>query len=237
MTKYLTNSIEYITSGELKMADLINIDYRLLSVLYRLGINMGFGDESVAEICNKHNINPSSFMLICNTYIYEGYIPSDDFMLSADPKDIITYLHNSHSYYILTELNTIENYINDLVTPCEATRKNIIVNFFSQYRTEVTNHFEYEESIVFPYIKTISSDDHVKEYRIGKFEESHSNIDEKLNDLRNILMKYLPSVCDSLLAIKVLSHLYKLEYDLKKHTSIENNILIPLVNKLENNDN
>lgn len=50
MTKYLTNSIEYITSGNLKMADLINNDYRLLSVLYRLGINMGFGDESVFTI-------------------------------------------------------------------------------------------------------------------------------------------------------------------------------------------
>ena len=237
MTKYLTNSIEYLTSGKLKMADLINNDYRLLSVLYRLGINMGFGDDSVIDICSKHNINPSSFMLICNTYIYEGYIPSDELMQSSDPKDIITYLHNSHSFYINTELSTIENYINMLVTPCDATRKKIIVNFFSEYRSEVSNHFAYEEDIVFPYIRTISSENSQKSYRIGRFEESHSNIDEKLNDLRNILMKYLPSVCDSLLAIKVLSHLYKLEYDLKKHTSIENNILIPLVNKLEQNDN
>jgi regulator of cell morphogenesis and NO signaling len=86
-------------------------------------------------------------------------------------------------------------------------------------------------------VKNIAANASEKEYHIGKFEESHSNVDEKLNDLRNILMKYLPSVCDSLLAIKVLSHLYKLEYDLKKHTSIENNILIPLVNKLEKNDN
>ena len=38
MTKYLTNSIEYITSGNLKMADLINNDYRLLSVL-QMSIN------------------------------------------------------------------------------------------------------------------------------------------------------------------------------------------------------
>lgn len=237
MTKYLTNSIEYITSGNLKMADLINNDYRLLSVLYRLGINMGFGDESVFTICKKHNINPASFMLICNTYIFEGYTPSDELMQSADPKDIITYLHNSHSFYATTELSTIENYINTLVTPCDETRKKIIVNFFSQYRTEVTNHFAYEEEIVFPYVKNIAANASEKEYRIGNFEESHSNVDEKLNDLRNILMKYLPSVCDSLLAIKVLSHLYKLEYDLKKHTSIENNILIPLVNKLEKNDN
>ena len=49
-------------------------------------------------------------------------------------------------------------------------------------------------------------------------------------------MKYLPSECDSLLAIKVLSHLYRLERDIMKHTLIENNILIPLVNRLEQND-
>ena len=236
MTKYITHSIEYITSGKLKMADLINNDYQLLSVLYRLGIKMGFSDASVKEICERHGINIASFMLICNTYIFEGYTPSEELLQMGDPKDILTYLHNSHLYYFQKELTDIERYIDQLVAPCDYTRKKIILNFFGEYKQEVGNHFAYEEEIVFPYVRGITSSGDNKEYRIGKFEESHSNIDEKLNDLRNILMKYLPSECDSLLAIKVLSHLYRLERDIMKHTLIENNILIPLVNRLEQND-
>ena len=65
------------------------------------------------------------------------------------------------------------------------------------------------------------------------FEENHNNIDEKLNDLRNIVMKYLPPVCDTVAAIRALSRLCTLEADLEKHTMIENSILIPMVNRLE----
>ena len=70
-------------------------------------------------------------------------------------------------------------------------------------------------------------------YSIEQFEENHSNIDETLNDLKNIVMKYLPDTCDTVLRNEVLYRIFRLEEDLLKHTLVEDNILIPLVNKLE----
>ena len=46
-------------------------------------------------------------------------------------------------------------------------------------------------------------------------------------------MKYLPDTCDTVLRNEVLYRIYRLEEDLTKHTLIEDNVLIPVVNKME----
>ena len=51
-----------------RMADVIEADYRILPLLYRMGIELGFGDKSINEVCSQSGINPNSFLLICNTY-------------------------------------------------------------------------------------------------------------------------------------------------------------------------
>ena len=40
----------------MKMADLVHANYRLLYVLPRFGIQLGFGDKSIEEICRAHNL-------------------------------------------------------------------------------------------------------------------------------------------------------------------------------------
>ena len=59
----------------MKLADIIDVDCRLLYVLPRFGIKLGFGDISVADICKKQGINEDVFLLICNIYAFEDYIP------------------------------------------------------------------------------------------------------------------------------------------------------------------
>ena len=49
-------------------------------------------------------------------------------------------------------------------------------------------------------------------------------------------MKYLPPVCDTVLRNSVLYHIFFLEDDLDRHTLIENNVLVPMVNRLEENE-
>ena len=57
----------------MKMADLIGADYRLLTVIYRLGINLGFGEKTVEETCRESGVNCDTFLLIANVYATEGY--------------------------------------------------------------------------------------------------------------------------------------------------------------------
>ena len=225
-----------VLSSSLKMADLVNLNYRLLSVLSRLGMTLGFGETTVEEACRRHGINVSSFLLICNEYTYEGYIPSDDLLCMGTPQDIVRYLHQSHIFYVDRELPELEKSLKSLVATCEGKLKYTIDRFFSEYKKELENHFAYEESIVFPYVRSFGTGQVSEVYSIEQFEENHSNIDEKLCDLKNIVMKYLPEQCDPVRRNDVLYHICFLEEDLGKHTLIEDNVLIPMMSRLEGNE-
>ena len=71
------------------------------------------------------------------------------------------------------------------------------------------------------------------DFRISKFEDNHSNIGEKLNDLKNIIIKYLPEEYSSPLRFEILKDIYDIENDLRKHSLIENKLLVSLVQKIE----
>ncbi len=225
-----------VLSPTMKMADLVNLNYRLLGVLSRLGVNLGFGEITVEEACRKHSLDVGSFLLVCNVYTYDDYIPSGALLSTGKPADIVKYLHSSHAFYLDHELPELQEALERLVVQCDMKQKLIIDRFFSEYKKEVENHFAYEETVVFPYIESFASTCGARGYSIEQFEENHSNIDEKLCDLKNIVMKYLPETCDTVLRNDVLYHICYLEEDLDKHTLIENNVLIPMMTRLEENE-
>jgi len=222
-----------VFSESMKLADLIDVNFKLLNVLSRLGIGLGFGENTIKEVCVRQGIDLDSFLLICNVYTYDRYMPSSDLLSSADPVTIVDYLHNSHSFYLDKEFVSLENNLKQMVEPCDETQKRIVAKFFSDYKYQVENHFAYEESVVFPYVRSLMSGEKHESYTIEQFEENHSNIDETLGDLKNIVMKYLPETCDTILRNEVLYRIYRLEEDLSKHTIIEESVLIPLVNRIE----
>lgn len=217
----------------MKLADLIELNYKLLDVLSRLGVGLGFGEHTIQDACSVYGIGESSFLLICNEYTFEGYVPSHELLASARVTDMMKYLHNSHVYYMEKEMETLRSSLASLMEPTDAAMKNVVERFFSDYRTEVKNHFDYEEDVVFPYINALLNGESTGGYSIEQFEENHTNIDEKLNDLKNIVMKYLPDVCDPILRNEVLYHIFYLEEDLHHHTLIEDNVLVPMVDLLE----
>lgn len=220
-------------SESMKLADLIDINWHLLNVLSRLGIGLGFGENTIREVCDRQGINLNSFLLICSVYTYDDYLPCADLLKGADAATIVDYLHNSHAFYLEKEFNSLERNINDMLESCDEKQKKIVKKFFTDYKTQVENHFEYEEKTVFPYVRSLRSGKSSEGYRIEQFEENHSNIDETLNDLKNIVMKYLPDTCDTVMRNEVLYRIFRLEEDLAKHTVVEDSVLIPLVNMIE----
>ena len=230
----MTTEIQRIVFSEyMKLADLIDVDFRLLNVLSRMGISLGFGGETISEVSARYGIDLKSFLLICNVYAYEDYLPSADLLSGADPLTIVDYLHNSHSFYLDREFVSLENNLKAMVGPCDDMQKKIVAKFFEDYKTQVENHFAYEENVVFPYVKSLMTGKSCEGYSIEQFEENHTNIDETLSDLKKIVMKYLPETCDTMMRNEVLYRIYRLEEDLLKHTIVEDHVLIPIVNKLE----
>lgn len=227
------NSGHHFFSGKMKMADLLDGNPVLLGVFLRLDIGFGFGEDTVEEVCRKRNLNPETFLLICNVYSFDGYMPSAEFLRKVNLNDIVRYLRMSHAYYTDEVMLELESLIEKMIAPCDDSLKRIIRCFFMAYKDELAKHFYYEESVVFPYVSALLSHKEDKSYTIGQFEENHTNVDEKLGDLKNIVMKYMPAQCESIAVSKVLEKLFTLQFDLEKHTSIEDNILVPAVGRLE----
>lgn len=222
-------------TAEMKLADVIHADYSLLLLLHRFGLNLGFGEKTVRECCEKNNISCRLFLMICNVYSHEEYLPSEKEIknIGVDVDQLISYLKNSHAYYLNSRMQVIQDQLRVISEDCEQHHKQIVNLFFNEYKNEVIRHFDYEEETVFPYISAMAKGVRSEDYEIGVFKENHSNIDDKLNDLKNIIMKYLQGDSLSEERIRVLFGIFSLEEDLSKHSLIEDKILIPLVMKLE----
>ena len=82
------------------MSDLIQANYRLLRVLPRFGIHLGFGDKSVAEVCRAQGVSMELFLLVCNISTFDDFLPDTAMFKGIDVEDIVLFLQNSHKYYL-----------------------------------------------------------------------------------------------------------------------------------------
>lgn len=233
--KYMSD-IQTLFYPSMKLSDMIETNYQLLHVLSRMNISLGFGEISIAEICHKHGISVNSFLMICNIYSFNYYIPEKESLIKTDISDIVSYLRSSHRYYAGCIIPRVKTKLVELTASCEAIHQKVLTRFFEDYYTEVMRHFEYEDKTVFPYVDSLLQHQRDNKYDIAKFQRNHSNIDEKLNDLKSIIIKYLPENSAADIRNDVLFEIFSLENDLSKHTLIENKILIPLVSKLEKDE-
>ena len=217
----------------MKMADLIEANYHLLAVLTRFGIEGGFGEKTVRDICEKNHLDTDTFLLICNVYSRKDYVPSSEILRNGHIDDILRYLHQSHDYYMNNALVLLASTIEELIKPCSEAQKGVIWRFFSGYKSELEKHFAYEEGEVIPYVQSLLIGKRNPDYSIDKFEENHSNIEEKLSDLKNLILKSLPDTCDDRMRVRLLNYIFALHSDLDSHTAIEDNILVPMVRLIE----
>ena len=73
----------------------------------------------------------------------------------------------------------------------------------------------------------------IETYFIEICQNEHDNIEEKLFDLKNIIIKYLPQPKDLKLCNKLLHELFSLEQDLNDHARIEEKVLVPKIREME----
>lgn len=219
---------------DMSVSDIIDIDYSLLQVISRMGLDLKYSGLPVSEACLRCGIDPDTFLLICNVYSFPDHVPSQAELAVGDINDIIGYLHNSHLYYTGQALKALEDSFNRLVASFDERQKKVVLKFFTDYKNELDKHFAYEEDVVFPYVRALGRDGaKTSEYSIEQFEAHHENVEEKLEDMKSIVMKYLPGDCSGEQRIMVLLSIYHLQDDLRRHTYVENNILVPIVSGLE----
>ena len=221
-------------SANMKMAELVEVDFHLLGVLSRVGIDEAFGERTVEDVCIRNGLDTQTFILICSVYVDPDFRPSEEQLRQGHISDILRYLHQSHSYYLTNALVALASSIEKLIEPCSATQQKVIWKFFQDYKNELDKHFSFEEGEVIPYIQKLLLGQRAPGFSIDGFEENHSNIDETLSDLKNLILKSLPVECDGRQRINLLNFIYHLQHDLNRHSCIEDELMVPMVRLIEN---
>ena len=89
-----------------KMITLIADNYNILESLGRFGINLGFGDKTVKEVCEDQNVDTYTFLAIVNFSI-NGYRQESDENGRISVPTMLHYLKASHEYFLDFQLPSI----------------------------------------------------------------------------------------------------------------------------------
>jgi regulator of cell morphogenesis and NO signaling len=220
-------------SENMRLAYLIQTNYRLLYVLPCFDVGLGIGESTVEQVCRRKGLSTELFLLVCNVYTFDGYIPDTDALTQVPLDDLMNYLHNSHKEYLEKRMPKIVGQIAGLVDNSHVSHGQMLIGFCEKYRQEVVAHFNYEEQTVFPYIRALLDGKRPERYKIREYERNHSDLDAALSDLKNIIIRYLPDECTIERCRDALIDLFLFEADLAKHTLLEERILVSLVERIE----
>ena len=213
-----------------KMISIIADNYDTLQSLGRFGINLGFGDKTVREVCEHQQVDTYTFLAVVN-FTINGSREFDQELLSIPT--LLHYLKASHDYYLNFQLPFIRKQLVDALDVNDSLAK-LIIKLYDEYAQEIHLHMEYEEQTVFPYVDHLLNNQVDENYDIGTFSKNHSKIDVKLRELKNIILKYLPSdMRHNNQLTATLYNLYIHEEWLLNHAMVEDFLFIPAISYLE----
>lgn len=224
--------------SSVKMVDLVRTNYHLLPVIHRFGIKLGFGNKTIKQLCEANQINTDFFLAIVNTFHNRKFFPEKK-LLSFSPILIIDYLKKTHRYYINYSLPRIELVLHRLIESIELKNpeSRMIEDFYHDYKGKLLSHIKDEEQKVFPYItQLVKAPQEItdKDFKVN-FEEEHENVDLEIDDLKNLILKYITPDYDVLTCNELMAEIFRFEKDILDHARIEDTILIPQVQQLQNN--
>ena len=213
------------------MISLIRDNYNVLQSLGCFGINLGFGDKTVNETCIDNGVDTYTFLAVVN-YTINGYYNADDAGRLSVPT-LLHYLQACHVYYLDYQLPSIRRELSESINEQDGVGQ-LIMNLYDEYSREIHRHMKYEEKMLFPYVNALLRDEVLGNYDVNTFSKKHGQTDQKLKELKNIILKYLPS--DPQRNNKLTATLYGIynnEEWLNLHASVEDKIFVPAIRKLE----
>ncbi len=218
-----------------KVLEIIEENHSILLFMEHLEIDFSVGEKSVRELCLDSNVDLNLFLIIAN--MYNGFYPDrDEVYAIRDISAVIRLLKNSHHFFKYDKYSEIKNCLIILKQLYDTEDVQLVEKFFDDYFKEVVEHLDYEDDTAFPYfLALLESNRKLPEskFKVSVYKENHSDIETKLADLKNLLLKYIDLRGNLSVRRKFLVSLYELESDLNVHSLIEELILLPLIARVE----
>lgn len=217
-------------TGDDRMCDLVSDRFAVLQVMSRFGIALGFGDKTIAEVCEEHRVDTATFLAVVNMLLGGSYHTAQAAQ-EVSVRALTDYLHNAHGYFLEFRLPAIRRKLIEAIDYAHNDVSFAIMRFFDEYVAEVQRHMDYEEQTVFPYVEGLLEGRVSDSYSIDDFRRRHDQVDAKLRELKNIIIKYYPSGSTNELN-GVLFDIFTCERELASHNAVEDDLFIPAVERL-----
>ena len=211
-----------------KICDLMAHEEDAIQIISRFGLEMGVGEQTIAQVCEAHGVHTPTFLAVVNYKVFKQRPQPTD----IDIPTLQRYLQNAHTYFLDFRLPRLRRSLIEAIIPADPTTKipGLILRCYDEFVDEIRTHIEHENE--------------------GLFEEhAHDDqrITDKLTEIKNLIIKYYPSGVESrktaLLKeestvtyqlISVMSDLWHTEHDFADHCAIEDDILRPAL--IQNKD-
>ena len=211
----------------MKMADMIASNYDLILMLPRFGIPLGFGERSVKEVCRENGVDENFFLTVCNIYSFDDFRPDDEEMARIDSRMVVEHLQASHRYYIEDRLPHLQHHLDHIADSAGEQSAVVLKKYFADYCKEVREHVRREEKNLGLMLDNLCSKESSKRAASDSYVKSHDNIKDKLNDLTQIILKYIPGERLNEEMMELVFDIMQLSRDLEKHAEIEEMLLLP----------
>lgn len=222
-------------TGQDKMSDVIASQPSLLQMISRFGIQLGVGERTVREVCEASKVDTNTFLAVANI-MKEGPSVAQFYVDKIHMPTLMRHLRSAHDFFLDFQLLHIRRKLLDAI---DCSRQNevafLILKFFDEYMNEVRKHMEHENRQIFGYVDRLISGENVTEFRIQQYSKSHDGMDKKLQELKNIIIKYYTPAegTSSDMLCNVLFSIYNCEADLRAHCEMEEALFFPAVQLLE----
>lgn len=222
-----------LVDNQTRLCDLALKDPSIITVYNRFGIKLGVGDKTVSSICRDLGLDSTFLATILNVYLNEEYFP-ERILSTFSASTIVGYLKKTNSYYRNFQIPNIERHFNLLLSKPTANKSSnlsLIKGFFDEVENELINRINEDENQWFPEI--ISKEKEIGQWtdaivQIEHFGSSSDTVEDKINDLINMLVIHLSGDYDLNLCQAVVLAVFSLKKDITKNDRIRNRILRPI---------
>lgn len=223
----LVNS-EVYTSAD-KLADIIADNSLMLMAISRFGLTLGQANKTVEQMCADTGVDAATFLCVANMVSGKPYSVENVNLVC-----LTAYLKRAHAFFLDFFLPSIRRkFITAVDFASAGDVPQLILRFFDEYVAEVRRHMDFENKTLFGYIDKLLNGIPVDDsYDISVFASHHDAISQKLNRLKDVLIRYCPAG-DTDILNSVLFDIISCEADLISHCEVEDNILVPAVMKAE----
>ncbi|MCL1943245.1 MAG: hypothetical protein FWF54_06840 [Candidatus Azobacteroides sp.] len=232
-----------IITPDNKLADVVLRNYHLIPVINRFGIELGFGDKKISEICRDCQIDADFFAALLNTISYESYF-SDKSLNASNTLQLIDYLKMTLANYQESQLNVIEIHIRQLSdsSPVPNEHLRLIENFFAQFKTEFRQYTDSVNKEVFKPVTVIYEVYSGKEPHFSKnfkspdfdaFQYKTGRLTDKLSDMKSLLVKYLTGTFDRRIRNAIIYIIARFEVDIHNYMRLQYRLLKPMTKEMQ----